>query len=357
MLIVNTCVSSIRDRAVDNAKLVLVFLVVLGHMLEPILLAEGVSLYMNALYSWIYVFHMPAFVMVSGYLAAKSTSKDFGKSILVPLFVFVVMYEVFNYLLYGTFSVYLAMLMPYWLMWYLLSLFMWRAFVVRYGVSLLLFGVALLVSLLYGFLGGVGNLFGLSRTVYFFPFFIFGYAIASGLFPRLSFRPSVFSLLVFVFVSVSLLMGYLLFAGDLFSSFCASGGLLHEHCLFRLSSFLYGTKGYYYLADSIFILMLVRVVLYVLSFVLAYTFLRGIFSLRLPFGFVGKNTLHVFLWHGFFVKLLVALGWFSLLSGLVWYFAFTIVVILSVLLTWLLLKDCVAIATDRYLFEPFRRRF
>lgn len=56
-----------RSLALDNVKLILVFLVVLGHMVELALVLESTPLYLNALYGWIYLFHLPAFVIVSGY--------------------------------------------------------------------------------------------------------------------------------------------------------------------------------------------------------------------------------------------------------------------------------------------------
>ena len=53
----------------DNVKGILVILVVLGHLLE--LMAGRIP---GALYLWsmIYSFHMPAFLIISGYFAKRS---------------------------------------------------------------------------------------------------------------------------------------------------------------------------------------------------------------------------------------------------------------------------------------------
>ena len=58
-----------RDPYWDNLKFVLIFLVVLGHFLMP---APAKGQFTRALYYWIYIFHMQAFVFVSGY-----TSKNY----------------------------------------------------------------------------------------------------------------------------------------------------------------------------------------------------------------------------------------------------------------------------------------
>ena len=51
-----------RDPYWDNLKFVLIFLVVLGHFLMP---APAKGQFTRALYYWIYIFHMQAFVFVS----------------------------------------------------------------------------------------------------------------------------------------------------------------------------------------------------------------------------------------------------------------------------------------------------
>jgi hypothetical protein len=45
---------------------------------------------------------------------------------LVPLIVFSILYEVFDRVLFGKFSNYAARLYPYWILWFLWSLLIWR---------------------------------------------------------------------------------------------------------------------------------------------------------------------------------------------------------------------------------------
>lgn len=55
-----------RDYFFDNARAILIFLVVLGHMIQPY---TSESKYILALYLVIYSFHMPTFLFISGYFA------------------------------------------------------------------------------------------------------------------------------------------------------------------------------------------------------------------------------------------------------------------------------------------------
>src|SRR4051794_22259689 len=56
-----------RDPWFDNAKMLLVLLVVVGHSWT--LVAD--TTFTNRLYDWLYLWHIPAFVMVTGYLSRR----------------------------------------------------------------------------------------------------------------------------------------------------------------------------------------------------------------------------------------------------------------------------------------------
>lgn len=60
-----------RESYFDNAKFILIFLVVFGHFLQTFI-ADYAGV--RVLYIYIYTFHMPAFVLISGFFA-----KSFGK--------------------------------------------------------------------------------------------------------------------------------------------------------------------------------------------------------------------------------------------------------------------------------------
>ena len=57
-----------RNLKLDNAKGILITLVVIGHMLLPI---QGTTRGVTNFFYMIYAFHMPAFVFISGLLAQR----------------------------------------------------------------------------------------------------------------------------------------------------------------------------------------------------------------------------------------------------------------------------------------------
>ena len=48
-----------RNAYFDNAKLILIFLVVFGHMIQPFIDDSNA---IHSLYTWMYTYHMPAFI-------------------------------------------------------------------------------------------------------------------------------------------------------------------------------------------------------------------------------------------------------------------------------------------------------
>lgn len=62
-----------RNYLFDNLKFLLIVLVVFGHSLEEISLAQDYAI----IRAWIYSFHMPAFVFISGYFS-KSVRRGEG---------------------------------------------------------------------------------------------------------------------------------------------------------------------------------------------------------------------------------------------------------------------------------------
>lgn len=85
-----------RDTFLDFAKGIAIFLVVLGHVLEKSMEQR------NGVYHFIYLFHMPFFFMLSGYLACRTTA--FGgkfylkktRSLLLPFFFVGMSFTVLN---------------------------------------------------------------------------------------------------------------------------------------------------------------------------------------------------------------------------------------------------------------------
>src|SRR5690625_7357700 len=107
-----------REAYFDNAKLLLIFLVVFGHMIQPFI--DG-SRPLNTLYMWIYTFHMPAFIFLSGFFAKGSKGfKDIIKlaqKLLIPYFIFQLIYTGYYYLI-GESNWQASLFYPHWSLWF-----------------------------------------------------------------------------------------------------------------------------------------------------------------------------------------------------------------------------------------------
>lgn len=116
-----TKTASDRDPFLDNAKGLLIVLVILGHLLETIPIDAA-----DAFYKWIYAFHMPAFVVVSGYLsrnfrATPRQCRGLVTMLLVPYVVVQLLLSLERMIFNGAdFS--LNLFVPGFAIWYLLAL-------------------------------------------------------------------------------------------------------------------------------------------------------------------------------------------------------------------------------------------
>lgn len=161
----------------DNLKCVLIFLVVLGHFLLPVA-NNGKTL--QIAFNFIYLFHMPAFVFVSGYFA-KSYVKKSEKEL--RLLGFLTLFVVFTISIWIVDLVFTGKFSPGSLLstnsasWYMLAMFFWYLMIpfvsrLKPWISLPAF---ILLALLVGAYEECGNFLVLSRTIVFFPFFLAGY--------------------------------------------------------------------------------------------------------------------------------------------------------------------------------------
>lgn len=152
----------------DNIKGILIFLVVFSHFLWDYQSNETIKYIVQG----IYLFHMPAFIFVSGYFSKSEHSRS-SESIFKLVFA----YLIFNtgiMLIYGWFNGFNATI-PYYSYWYLLALIVWK-FTVKWIAKIKYVMVWLvLAALAVGFWQDIGKAFAFSRIIVFYPFFMAGY--------------------------------------------------------------------------------------------------------------------------------------------------------------------------------------
>lgn len=155
---------------IDTLKALLIFLVVFGHLLEPVI--SGSPL-IRDLYKTIYVFHIPAFI----FLAGITSRKVIQKSRLMHLCVLLVVFQVLYVMLASPASEAIVhySVTPYWLVWFLLSLIFWRCLVPLFHR----FDYPVLLSFVIAFTADqipfLGYELSAARTLIFLPFFMVGH--------------------------------------------------------------------------------------------------------------------------------------------------------------------------------------
>lgn len=156
----------------DNLKFLLMMTVVFGHLIGSL----KVDFYTE--YLFIYSFHMPLFIFISGYFSKilidkKSFWKVFN-TILIPFILLEIFYSLISFLLYKET---INLLIPEWGLWYLLSLFVWRISLNLIDKIKYSFFILVILSLGIGFLDFDGYL-SIERIITFSPFFYGGYLLA-----------------------------------------------------------------------------------------------------------------------------------------------------------------------------------
>ncbi|MCD9087476.1 acyltransferase family protein [Stenotrophomonas sp. SY1] len=167
-----------RDARLDAAKFGLIVLVVFGHLLE---LFKGGSPWFELTYRFVYMFHMPAFVFLSGMVSSDSLDARTGRRLLatvvIPLLVFQAVLPAWEAYLKGGEWRY-SFVTPYWILWYLASLVAWRLLLPLLTGSGMPMLLSVLVCLGAGLVPDIGYAYSASRTATFLPFFVAGYLYA-----------------------------------------------------------------------------------------------------------------------------------------------------------------------------------
>ncbi|WP_406058234.1 acyltransferase family protein [Streptomyces sp. NBC_01077] len=204
---VRTPAASRRDPYFDNAKYLAILLVALGHILPVVV--EG-SRATRTLYMFVYFFHMPVFVLVSGYLSRSYTGRpDQLKRLLTGVALPYVVFEVVYTLLiqYGTGSDRpISLLHPSYLMWFLLALFLWRVTAPFWSVVRWPVAVSIAIAALATVTPGLGGALDLPRVLQFLPFFVIGLRMRPEQFRALRRRPV--RVASAVFLAASLVVTY-----------------------------------------------------------------------------------------------------------------------------------------------------
>lgn len=165
----------------DNLKFILILLVVIGHFFYNY--ADANPIFLTVKY-FIYSFHMPLFILVSGMFAKHTVNADrldFRK--VLPYFFIAVIVKALNHgvcLLLGEphdFSLTCETGLP----WYMIAVGTWIivTHLIKNISPAYMFAVSVITGLLAGLDSNIGAQFCLSRILVFYPFFLLGYYLDS----------------------------------------------------------------------------------------------------------------------------------------------------------------------------------
>lgn len=169
-----------RDLQIDNIKGILILLVIFGHALELLRITSPVAAY---LYNFIYMFHMPVFIFISGFLAkdlTKGSQKAF-RTLFIPFLLFNSLWNIVQ--ITSTYFVTLPLdspeafsfLNPGWALWFILALFMWKLLLPDLVKMKNLFAIVFIIGLFSRLFTEFNIFLSLSRLLVFSPYFVGGY--------------------------------------------------------------------------------------------------------------------------------------------------------------------------------------
>ena len=281
----------------DNAKAVLIALVVLGHFLLPMRYDNVPG---EIVYNWIHLFHMPAFVFTSGFFAksyvrrgGSDTNRLIGFLVLYVCFMLAIwiIQVVLSKTLYlpNFFSTTMA---P----WYLLCMCLWYLVIPHFARIHPAWAISLtvLTALLIGAVIPDGAFLSLSRFFVFLPFFLAGYYFSDQWFYKT--RPRA------VCVSVIVLLGFFLL--------CWFGRDFIEPYV----SLLYGNYSYERISLTRIQGMIGRLIWYGAAAAAAFAFFCVIPKRRTFFTFIGERTLAIYILHRLIRELFDQLGLYQYLG-------------------------------------------
>lgn len=265
----------------DNIKAVLIFLVVFGHFLECVFGYKD-------LYLFIYTFHMPLFIFVSGYFA-KYNRRKIVTDLIYPYVVFQILYTLFEIYLLGDEKLKLTFVRPRWILWYMVAIIAYYLLIPLFDVKssknkIIVLGLMIMISLLVGYDYRVGYDLALSRILVFMPFFFAGfYAKKEALLLKIKSYITRKTYLI-------ALTGYVLFVKMV--DVIIKNDVFNEKILYGSCSYEISERG-----------VGIRILMIMIAMISISLVLLVVPDKRIPIlSNIGMYTMPVFLIHGFIVK-------------------------------------------------------
>lgn len=273
-----------RDAFFDNAKYLAMVLVVVGHA-WGLMLSDSRAV--NAAYNFVYAFHMPAFIVISGYFSRSFDMRPdrlrrLVTGVVVPYVVFETAYTlIIKRRVEGVPDYPISLLDPWYLTWFLVALFVWRLTTPLWKIVRRPVPLALGISLLASVSPDIGDDLDLQRVLQFLPFFVIGLCL----------RPEHFEL---VRRRGARLPAVLVMAAALVFAYWAAPRMNFEWFYHRDSGQELGVPWW--------VSILMNLALFGCSLLLTACFFALVPRRHMWFTALGAGTLYGYLLHGFLIR-------------------------------------------------------
>lgn len=284
-----------RDIRLDNIKVLLIFLVILGHVLV-FMQSHQVSSVVNC----IYAFHMPTFVFVNGYLLRKIRFKKIIRLMLL-LIILQLLYLAWFYFVGYSQSFYISnLLIPEFHLWYLLAYIVWSIFIYvldsiqRRSKVLFFSGIAFLILCAFcvRYLPAIidSQVLSYTRILVFVPFFLAGYYWRNKFFVYFMNRCTAAILIVILMLSVV---------------FLSQSRIIDTGILFGTSHMAELNMGWLQFT-------FLQIYQYLVAFFMIFLLFKLVTTKRTPLTGLTSDVTYLYLYHPFLAVLLVKMNFAKL---------------------------------------------
>lgn len=296
-----------REFLFDNMRAILIILVVWGHILDDMTKDSDI---ICILYFFLFFFHMPALTFISGYFSKnidKIRNSAFTKLLLPYLILNVGDFIYKTKVLHLDYDG-LRFFRPYWGLWYLLALFLWKFFLKDIIRIRFVLPFSFLLALFCGYSREFSEYLALSRVVCFLPFFLLGYFCTKEHIEKIKRIPKL--------VSVTLL----------------AAGFMVATVVVKLNIFkkevLYLRKPYPQEAE--FKGLVLRLVIYIMAIVLTIAVINLVSNKKTFLSSIGASTMTIYIMH---IYTIPALEKYNILKGHPYYYLLYSI-IMTILITY-----------------------
>ncbi len=187
-----------RNYWLDNTKFFLIMLVVIGHFISEFRQYKMV----NYTYSFIFIFHMPLFIFISGFFSKNIIVKNKNK-ILNYIVLYLIMQSIELIITKSKFTI----VKPAYTLWYIQSIIIYNLLlpIIHKMKPIYACAIAVIMGLIIGFDNNANTIASLSRTFVMLPFFVMGYFMSEDMLNKIkNKRNTIIAIIFLVLLAISM---------------------------------------------------------------------------------------------------------------------------------------------------------